>query len=159
MLKLNKPKGTPFLLPYCHTRSRTQSCFTVTVLEPRSGADHETYLVEYPAEALAQRKTAVDASSASRANVLAAAAVPAVGAGASTPAGVYAMDGGTFAELHPFHMVLDVHCCVLQFGGVLPRLVPNIAPGVHLKDLFAVGGWVVLELRRVAGLLLMLGRE
>lgn len=43
-----------------------------------------------------------------------------------------------FATLHPFHLLLDKDCFIMQHGHVLKRLLPDIAPGTHISQFFTV---------------------
>lgn len=41
-----------------------------------------------------------------------------------------------FAELFPFHVILDENLTVVQFGRSLARLVPTIRPGIRIAEVF-----------------------
>ncbi|KAJ9517261.1 hypothetical protein QJQ45_009127 [Haematococcus lacustris] len=98
---------------------------TVELLQSRDdGHDHEVFLVGYPRQTLSNRVNNCGDSQ------------PEAAAAVSPCA--FTLSPDLFAELHPFHLLLDCNCSVLQFGSVLPRLVPGIAVGAPAASLFKV---------------------
>ena len=44
-----------------------------------------------------------------------------------------------FYDLHPFHLLLDSQCRLLQCGSVIARLLPSVRQGDSLEAHFKVG--------------------
>jgi hypothetical protein len=73
------------------------------------------------------------------------------------------MPAPLFYELHPFHLVLDQQLALLQWGGAVGRVVPELRRGRHVGECFRVrrccarrlplAGWRVAH-ARTAGVVL-----
>lgn len=53
---------------------------------------------------------------------------------------IYSMPAPVFYKLHPFHLILDQHMQLLQWGSGVAQVVPDMAVGQHVRLHFRVSG-------------------
>lgn len=51
---------------------------------------------------------------------------------------IFTMDAPLFYRLHPFHLLIDSECKVVQAGAALSRVVPGLVVGADFRQLFDV---------------------
>eukprot|EP00798_Chlamydomonas_sp_ICE-L_P003500 gene3500-13567_t len=94
----------------------------VELLQSRhgTGADHEVFLVKFPCQESIKNRIV-------NKPIL-----------ASDPFEAFEVSAALFADLNPFHILMDKQFNMLQCGRVISRLLPDMVPGSHVGEFLKI---------------------